>query len=140
MDIWVTYCRRRSKCRYCEEYILAGKPILVGKIWKQAGTTDVKRRFCVTLRWHPSCWLEQAMQRLDKVEYIPRKGRPLLQMSEEDKASRFAILRRRAAILQRIRVETAKPEQNIDRIIHLGAMLADLKEEIKPYGGAPKSW
>jgi hypothetical protein len=33
-----------------------------------------------------------------------------------------------------------KEEQSVDKIIHLGGLLVQLKEEIEKLGGAPKSW
>jgi len=63
-------------------------------------------------------------------------------MTDDNKAARFAILRRRASVTQRIKREVTKPveEQSIDKIIHLGDLLNKLKEEIELVGGVPKSW
>ena len=93
-------------------------------------------------RFHPQCWIDQAVAELEKRPIVETRGRKKLEVTDDTRIARFAILRRRASVIQRIRRETKKPseEQSIDRLIHLGSMLNDLKVEIEPYGGVPDNW
>lgn len=139
MDIWVTYCKRKSKCEHCGEMILAGEPITVGKNWRTHGANT---KWCFSHRWHPKCWLEQAMIYLSKHKFIPKAGRPRLQLDDETKQRRNAIMRRRASVIQRIKREVAKPreKQKQDRLEHFAEMLMEQKREIEPIGGVPSTW
>lgn len=94
------------------------------------------------LRFHPQCWIDQAVANLAKREVVETRGRKRLVMTDDIRAARQKILVRRASVTQRIRAEVEKPGelQSIDRIIHLGELLNNLKEEIEPLGGVPKSW
>jgi len=93
-------------------------------------------------RFHPQCWIDQAVEELKKRPFTESRGRKKLGITDSNRDARMAILRRRASVVQRIRAEAKKPqdEQNFDRIVHLGSLLSDLKVEISPFGGVPKSW
>lgn len=140
MDVWMSRCRKRAKCRHCPEMITKGQYMVVGKLWKRRD--GVARIWTIYLRWHPQCWIDQAVQKLEKLPVIETRGRRKSELSDEARAARVKILMRRTAVVQRIRIEMSKPqeEQSIDRIIHLGDMLNGLKDEIELVGGVPKSW
>jgi len=108
---------------------------------KEVGGKDQNWRF--TLRFHPQCWIDQGVAALkQRGEVVETRGRNRLVLTDNDSLTRLKILRRRAAVMQRLRIEVAKPdgERNIDRVIHFGSMLNKLKEEIESLGGVPKSW
>ena len=135
----MTYCRKRAKCLYCPKYIEKKQFMVVGKLWRdrEGGT----RKWSIKLYWHPQCWIKQAEEALKKQPVVETRGRKKLELSVEANVSRVKILMRRAAILQRIKVEVAKNNtSSVDKLIHLGEMLNKLKEEIMPLGGIPKSW
>lgn len=137
MDIWATHCKKYVTCNYCKKVINAGEPMIVGKIWKKHGE---KTRWSWYIRWHPKCWMEQAMNSLEKHPYVPPAGRKPVDMKPEVKKARVALLRRRASVVQRIKLEMKEPELNMERVAHLGELMSEQLEEIKELGGAPKSW
>jgi len=141
MDIWLTICRRRAKCTHCPEFIEKGQYIVVGKLWARS-KEEGARRWTLRFRWHPECWVEQGKMAADRRPLITEtRGRKKLDMSEGDKAARRSIIMRRASVMQRIKKEVdLKTQESIDKLIHLGDRLNKLKEEIKQYGGVPKSW
>jgi len=119
--------------------------MVVGKLWK--GKDGVARTWTIILRWHTQCWIDQAIQKLEKQPFIETKGRKRLdpghtvaEVKDGNRGARHKIMMRRAAVVQRIKKEVELPEQSIDKIIHLGEMLNQLREEIELVGGVPKSW
>ncbi len=136
MDVWVTYSKRKSLCPYCNSYVTAGNPVL---ITQQYNKGPGGKRFRSRKYWHPNCWMDNAMYKLSQNAYPGRPGRPrMLQLSPEDSAKRLAILRKRARCIQRLKI--AIKNGSVDTIIRLSEAIENTKEEIKPYGGVPKSW
>jgi len=82
------------------------------------------------------------MDSLEKRPYVPPKGRTPVVMEPEVRKKRVALLRRRASVMQRMREEMSKDnnERSLEKIIHFGELLENQTEEIKPLGGVPKSW
>ena len=137
MNVWIKKTRKQGTCVYCLKPILKGEyqvfcqwyvRLATGRVWKN-------RKI-----FHIPCWVENGIAGADRKVVVDTRGGRRLEMTDSDRDARFAILRRRAAVTQRIKVEVVKSPQNMDRIIHLGDLLNRLKEEIEPYGGAPKSW
>lgn len=139
----MTRCRKQGTCRHCNKPILNGEYMIKGKLWLKRGPDGPEaRRWTVHLLWHPNCWMEQAKAAVDSKGYVETRGRPFDKRTDEDRKARNKILARRARTVQRIR-EVAKMEDTearTDKLIHLGGILLELEEEIKEYGGAPKSW
>jgi len=142
MDVWIRRCRKRSKCNYCPEAITNGSYMVVVKLIYWVAKDDSNRRWIRYLRFHPQCWIDQAVEKLEKQPKIETRGAKRSALSDKDRAARIKILARRASVTQRIRAEISKPkeEQSIDAIIHLGDVLNKLRDEIEPFGGVPKSW
>jgi len=140
VDIWIKRAVKKARCLYCPEPITKGQYMVIGKLWRRRDGTP--RVWTVYLRWHPQCWIDQAIRKLEKLPVMENRGRKSLGLSDETREARVKIMMRRAAVVQRIRNEIGKPkeEQSIDKIIHLGELLNKLKEEIEPLGGVPKSW
>lgn len=90
--------------------------------------------------FHPQCWIDQAVAELKTRVVVETRGRKRLEMTDETKAARTAIMRRRGSVIQRIKREVGSEERDVDRVIHLGELLNSLKGEIEKFGGVPKSW
>lgn len=103
---------------------------------------DSNRRWIRYLRFHPQCWIDQAVEKLEKQPKLETRGAKKSALSDSDRAARFKIMARRASTTQRIRAEVSRPKekQSIDAVIHLGDILNRLRDEIEPFGGAPKNW
>lgn len=110
------------------------------KFWKPSWHHPLYKRFHVENADGKCCWVEQGVAELSKRVIVETRGKRKLELADEVKVARFKILRRRAAVVQRIRKEMSSELQSIDRIIHLGGQLNKLKEEIEQVGGVPKSW
>ena len=151
MDIWIARLNKTAICSDCGMPIKAGEPCVFGRIWttRSGEGVDKPTKWVKKLYWHVRrpddgrcCWIEQGIIAMEKRGYVERRGRKALGLSEEDKLKRIAILRRRARVMQRLRFETMLPpeQQDVDKVIHLGGQLGNLKEEIQLVGGVPKSW
>lgn len=110
------------------------------KFWKVGWKYPLYQRYHVENVDGKCCWVEQGVAEVSKRVIVETRGKRKLELSEEDKIARFKILRRRAAVVQRIRKEMSSEVQSIDRIIHLGGQLNKLKEEVEQVGGVPRSW
>lgn len=128
MDIWITRCRKTARCKYCEKPILVSEPIVKGRLWR-------RKKWTLNFYWHPDCWVEQGIAEMEKRPVIETRGRKSLPLTAEIQEKRICLLKRRASVIQRLKRETDPV-----KVLHLGEMLEDLKEEIKPLGGVPKTW
>ena len=142
MQVSVVHCHRECKCHFCPELITVGSPMAVGRYQKK------HQGWYGTVRWHLDCWSEQAKVFLEQNPYIPsHKGRVPLGLSPEDSKLRLALLRRRASVLQRVnrmmdkqKATMSLSSTEIERLSHLSEMLEEIKAQIEPVGGVPKSW
>jgi len=143
MNVYLVHCRRKCKCAHCPEEITVAQPMVVGVITLGEGK-HYKTKWKKTLRWHPNCWLEQGLARLEREPYISNKpGRPKQELDPTTRQLRLSALRRRASIVQRIRTLVAAgsiDSKTIDKIVHLGEMLDKVKEDITKLGGIPEKW
>ena len=147
MDIWIARLNKTATCSDCGMPIKAGEPCVFGRIWTTRSGEGVEKptKWVKKLYWHvrreddgKCCWVEQGIIAMEKRGYVERRGRKSIGLPEEDSLKRVAILRRRARAMQRLRHEVE--QQDVDKIIHLGEQLENLKDEIRLVGGVPKSW
>jgi hypothetical protein len=82
------------------------------------------------------------MEEFNKRRYVEKRGRKKILLPKEQRDQRLAVLRKRAKVVQQLKVEAEKSpeERDIDTLIHLGERLENLREEISHLGGVPKSW
>lgn len=133
----MSWCKRACQCKHCLDTIETGKPVVVGR----AVLTVNGRKTYTAYRWHPNCWVGQALAYIEQHPFEPPAvGRKRLELDSESRDKRLAIMRRHAATLQRIRYMVRKQDMNIDAMINLGGLLAKQAEEIEQYGGVPESW
>lgn len=105
------------------------------KLWRGKGGQPA--RFPFVMRMHLECWVERGKQAVDNKPRTETRGRHKLVMDDATRLARLKIMRRRASVIQRIKV--CKPEQ-VDKVIHLGQLLHNLRDEIEKFGGAPEAW
>ena len=143
MNVYLVHCRRKCKCAHCPDEITLAQPMVVGVI-TLGKDKHYKTKWKKVLHWHPNCWIEQGLARLEREPYISNKpGRPKRDLDPVIRQLRLSALRRRASIVQRIRVITSSENidsKAIDRIVHLGEMLEKVTEEMAKLGGAPSKW
>ena len=127
MDIWITWAKRTVKCADCGEPITPGTPKVKGKQWRRGEWTKY-------YHWHPQCWINQGMAKLQKTPY--QAGR--LGLNEDQRKARRLLLCRWATI--KYRLKKAVDKYNFASIERLLEQLKSVREEIKLVGGVPKSW
>lgn len=138
MDIWMRYCKRRAKCANdCEEPIIKGTIMVVGKIWRSRG--GEKLVFTKMFYWHPQCWISQGIRAIKEIGYTNTKRRiATLKLTTEQRYTRSLLLRRRAMI--KTRLVRAIDKGDIKAIDRLLTKIISISVEIEPVGGAPKKW
>lgn len=150
MDIWVGRCNKSCNCIHCGELIELGEPEVFGKLWMRFTNEGAKPRTWVRkFHWHAKrkrdgqcCWLVQALEAFGKQKHVETRGRKKILLPKKKREARLRILRRRAKVMQQLRVEVEKaPDvRDMEEMIRLGGILEELKQEIAPVGGVPKSW
>ena len=139
MDIWMTWAKRKTKCRYFEQPIITATPMVTGRLYRKAAGKSISLRFY----WHPQCWQEQGMNYLKLHPYTAiGRGRKKLALEPTANRERYLLLRRHAALTQRIwRVKESKGfPDNVLRIIRLETKQKELAAQIELVGGVPKKW
>ena len=133
MNVWMSWCRKRTECRYCNQLIDTATPVVVCRSWANGKKHE--------LRYHPQCWLDNGIDYLRQNPYtaMPR-GRKKLTMSEDDTKTRRTLLVRHAAVVQRISRVKAKYPDRLLPIARLEKRMKELAKEIEPFGGVPKKW
>jgi hypothetical protein len=138
MDIWVTWCRRQSKCAHCPEPITAGTPVVVGKLWAIKGE---RLKYPKVFRWHfPECWVEQARTHLDDTPFVPKRstGRPPMELEPEVRACRSRLVRHYAVVVHQIR--KAAVAGNINKVLTLEVRRQKIIVAVAAIGPVPKRW
>jgi len=137
-NVTITWCQRRAQCDWCPGYIEAGEPLVTAFFWNR-GTPDHKG-FNVKKYWHVKCWIEQGLDYLEMNPYVPYLRKPKLDLSPEQSKQRYSLLKRKAAIDQRIRkLDKNFPDNLLDEV-RLQGMITELMLEIAPLGGIPAKW
>jgi hypothetical protein len=142
VDVWISACRKTSKCHDCEQQIVNHDYMVVTKLWRGRGVEGQPIRFPIVNHYHTTCWVARGIRAVEMKGHVENRGRKLTPMSDECRTERVRIMRQRAAIVQRLRaMQTRGPAPNrLDRIAALGGKLCELRERIEAYGGAPKGW
>lgn len=144
MDIWITRSRKKATCSRCKQGIPAQTPLVKGKLWKHQGKVFSRP---LVFRWHIQCWIDAGLEYLKQhpiVEPIHNRG-GRIELSEEDKKARVALLMRRARLNQRCKQlvelmsDGSTNELNI-KLVSVHAKMDALMPEIEKVGGVPKSW
>lgn len=140
MDVWITHCKRTAKCRWCEQPIIKGEPMVVGKVWRKGNPNE--RKWNIKLYWHPNCWLAQALDYLRRTPFVSAggRGRPKLKLSEEDTKTRYLLLRRKSALEQRRRKLKCVYPDRILAEARIDARIEELAKEMEEVGGVPRKW
>ena len=140
MQVHIKRTRRRVQCRYCEKFIEVGEFQVVCTYFMKLKHSE--KIWTKRMHFHaknPYCWVEQGVIEVGRKVYVENRGRKPDAISDENKAKRRQILRRRASVIQRIKYELLE-RQRSDKLGHLVDMLDKLIVEIAPFGGVPKSW
>jgi len=133
MNVWMSWCKKRTECRYCNLLIDTATPIVVCRSWLNGKKHE--------MRYHPQCWLDNGIDYLRQNPYIAMpRGRKKLTLSVDDAKTRRVLLVRYGAVKQRIGRIRAKYPDRLLPIARLEKRLRELVMEIEPFGGVPKKW
>jgi hypothetical protein len=142
VNVWLRYTTKKGKCAY--EGCKKAHELILGEL-------QVRCRWYMRIKsgqkwmkeksYHVDCWVAEARETLDRRVHVETRGRKTIPRTDEDRSERIKILRRRAAVVQRLKHETEMGGGNAPKKIqHLYDMLEQLKVEIMPYGGIPDGW
>ena len=141
MNVWLRYTSKKGKCAYdgCKK----AHELVLGELqvrcrWYMIGIGG--KKWMKEKSYHVDCWVAEACEKLDRQVHVETRGRKTIPRTDEDRGERVKIMRRRAAVIQRMKKETAMVPVNPKRITHLTEMLDGLKVEIMQYGGIPNGW
>lgn len=130
--------RKKAHCAYpqCKQpEILNGRYYIVCQWYMR---TPDGRRWRKQKYFHINCWLRQAIEELKQRKVPETRGRQVLALPDDDREMRLSIMRKRAALIQRIR--QAEHDKHYGKIDKLVDKMLKCNEEIEPYGGIPKKW
>jgi hypothetical protein len=159
VEIYINECRYPVVCEHCKEKIALHTPMVTGKSWHIINKdSSSPQHIYHILHWHVSrptdsicCWIEQGLTayNLKLLTKEEKRGGKTLLIDSETRKKRLQILQRHARLVQMLREEMEKLASDAiisvhqgswERVATLGQRLEELKEQILPLGGVPKSW
>ena len=144
-QVSMNWCHHTAKCKWCEKAIEPTNPMVSVFFWNRRKESTSNQIWNTKLYYHPQCWVDQGLDYLRLNPYVSnqrwdlstRKTNPL---TNEQREHRLALLRRKAALDQRLRnLKSPYPSRTIHEA-RIGASIANIMVEILEYGGVPKKW
>jgi len=133
LNVWISWCKRQSTCRYCKQFIEVATPCVVCRTWHH------KRMY--EMRFHTNCWVDNGMDALRQNPYhASPRGRKVLKLEPKDALERKKLLRKHAMLVQQKKRLKAKFPDNLLSVIKLDSKIEDVTTRIGRYGGVPKKW
>lgn len=136
-NISISWCNRTAKCEWCPEQIDTGEPMVVAFYWNKG--TDGNKGFNVKRYYHPNCWVEQGLDYLKRNPYSPYIRKPKLELTPEQSQRRYRLLRRKAALDQRIN-GLKDDSHRLLAEARLMEKITIIMLEIASIGGIPRKW
>jgi len=138
-NVYMYWCQRRAKCRWCEKDVEAGTPVVQVWYWNK-GNPDLRTRN-VRHYYHPQCWVSQGLDKLEMNPYVPyQRKKPNLTLTPKQKEFRLKLLRRKSSIDQRRKnLKSEYPDRLLDEA-RLNEQVSNIMVEIAKVGGIPKKW
>lgn len=138
--VWMVWCKRTAKCRWCEQQITTATPMVVVKYWRKGNENE--RKWNLFLYFHPDCWVANGLDYLERNPYTVsvNRGRPKLSLSVEDKRKRTLLVMRKAALEQQKRKLKVDYPDKLLAMARIDEKMMEIFMDITKYGGVPKSW
>lgn len=139
-NVTITWCYRRSICKYCEQPIEAGKPVVKVFYWNKGDENS--RKWNRSTSYHfPDCYIKQGQDYLDRNPYVARSGsNRRLALSDENRRTRFLLVRKFNELYHRRRNIKVPYPDRLTVEIELTKRMTDTMLDMVPVGGVPKSW
>jgi len=140
MNVRISINRKRAKCRHCSQMIESGEYQVVCTYYMHPPNSG--KSWLKTMYFHakdPYCWVDRGILSVSMRPHTETRGRKAVSMPDAVKVERVKILRRRAAVMQRVDFEM-RHKRRPEKLLHLAESLEKFKQLIESYGGVPKRW
>ena len=137
-SVSMTWCQRIAQCEYCPDTIDAGMPMVRVFFWNRG--TEEHKGFNTKKYYHPNCWVAQGLDYLNENPYVPYLRKPKMELTPEQSARRYVLLKRKASIDQRKKLLTCEYPDKVLEEAKLDIHITDIMLEIALIGGIPPKW
>ena len=137
-NVFMYWCQHKAKCRWCEQDVVAGTPVIQVYYWNK-GNED-NRKWNIKRYYHPQCWIDQGLDYLKMNPYVPYQRKPKSKLTDKQRELRYKLLRQKASIDQRKRgLKSEYPDRVLDEA-RLDEQVSKIMVQIAKVGGIPKKW
>jgi len=137
-NVTMRWCRKQAKCRWCEQPIEIGTPLVAVVFWNKGNPES--RKWNSYQYFHPQCWVDQGLDYLNRNPFVPHKRGRKITLSDEDRRKRFLLVRRFHALEQRKKKIKAGYPDNVLIEARLDRQMVEIMLDMAILGGIPKSW
>jgi hypothetical protein len=138
-NVIISWCKRRATCRWCEQVIEPGTPMVKVFFWNKGD--DGSRKWNISHYYHfPDCYAAQGMDYLNRNPYTGYKSSKGSKLSREDRRKRFLLVRKFNELHQRKKRLGLTYPDNVAMEIQLNNRMIEIMKEMVSLGGIPKSW
>jgi len=115
-----------------------GTPVVKVFFWNKG--EDGNRKWNRQMCYHPQCYVDQAMDYLNRNPYVPHERGPKPTLSEEDRIKRTMLLRRFHSIQQRRNKLNGDYPDKLLEEAKLDRQALEVAMGIAKVGGIPPKW
>lgn len=137
-NVTMRWCVRKSTCKWCEQPIDNGTPVVTVFFWNRGNENS--RKWNNTYSYHPECWIKQGLDYLERNPYIPQHRNKQPNLTVEDKRKRFLLIRKFNSLVQRKKHNYHNYPDTVLDDIKLTQKQVDIMLEVAVLGGVPKGW
>jgi len=137
-NVTIRWCKKSAICRWCNKPIEIATPMVTVFFWNKGN--EERRGWNTTWYFHPQHWIDQGLDYLSLNPYVPHKRGPKPKLSEEDRRTRFLLVRRFHALQQRKQKLKADYPDRLLIEARISRQAAEIIVEMIRVGGVPKSW
>jgi len=138
-NVTITWCRGNAKCKWCEQPISIGTPMVRVFFWNRGNEDSRKwnRQYCYHF---PDCYSKQGMDYLNRNPYVPKPRKQRTLLSVENKRKRFLLIRKFNELSQRRgKIKDDYPDSLLLEA-NLTKRMVDIMLEVATVGGVPEAW
>jgi len=136
-NVTMRWCVKKSTCKWCEQSIDRGTPIVSVVFWNKGN--EESRKWNYYAKYHPQCWVAQGLDYLSRNPYVPQHRVKKPTLSDEDKRKRYLLVRKFHKAIQ-LRKNCANYPDGVLTEIRLTQQMVEIMLEAVTLGGVPKKW
>ena len=137
-NVTMRWCVRKSTCKWCEQPINSGTPMVAVVFWNKGNENS--RKWNAYRKYHPQCWIDQGLDYLERNPFVLRHRDRKSPLCEEDRRKRYLLVRRFHKAEQTRKNCNHNYPDDILTEIRLTQQMIDIMLEVVALGGVPKSW